>query len=279
MELKDKTIITVAPTGTLSPKAVNPNVPITPKEIAEDVYRCYKAGAAIAHLHMRDDNDRGTMDKERFKETVDRIRDKCDIIINCTTSGEPGASYEKRMEHLAYVKPDMATFDAGSFNWIPLNIFDNSLEFLMRLGKEMKANNIKPEFEIFYEGMFDDVLYCYKQGVIEPPFHFQFVLGVNGADQATVANLDRLVKEMKERMPEGSTWSAFGISKQNIPILETALALDGNIRVGLEDTGFFSKGVPADNLALVERAVKFVELNNKKPATVAEARAILSLDK
>ncbi|MGN0734851.1 MAG: 3-keto-5-aminohexanoate cleavage protein [Anaerovoracaceae bacterium] len=279
MELKDKTIITVAPTGTLSPKAVNPNVPITPKEIAEDVYRCYKAGAAIAHLHMRDDNDRGTMDKERFKETVDRIRDKCDIIINCTTSGEPGASYEKRMEHLAYVKPDMATFDAGSFNWIPLNIFDNSLEFLMRLGKEMKANNIKPEFEIFYEGMFDDVLHCYKQGVIEPPFHFQFVLGVNGADQATVANLDRLVKEMKERMPEGSTWSAFGISKQNIPILETALALDGNIRVGLEDTGFFSKGVPADNLSLVERAVKFVELNNKKPATVAEARAILSLDK
>lgn len=279
MELKNKTIITVAPTGTLSPKAVNPKVPVTPKEIAEDVYACYKAGAAVAHLHMRDDNDCGTMDKERFKETVDRIRDKCDIIINCTSSGEPGASYERRIAHLSYVKPDMATFDAGSFNWIPLNTFDNSMEFLMMLGKEMQANNIKPEFEIFYEGMFDDVLHCWKAGVIEPPFHFQFVLGVNGADQATVANLDRLVKEMKIRMPEGCTWSAFGISKQNLPILETALALDGNIRVGLEDTGYFSKGVQADNLSLVERAVKFVELNNKQPATVEEARAILSLNK
>ena len=101
--MSDKVILTVATTGAVTPKELNPNVPITPKEIAEDAYKCWKAGASVVHLHMRDDQGLGTMDKHKFKETIDRIRDTCDIVINVTTAGDHRATYEQRMEHLKTV--------------------------------------------------------------------------------------------------------------------------------------------------------------------------------
>ncbi len=270
---KKKVIITVAPTGTLSPKAVNPAVPTSPKEIAEDVYQCWRAGASVAHLHMRDDNDNGCMDKEKFKETVRRIRDKCDIIINLTSSGQPGASDEDRVAHILEIKPEMATFDAGSFNWLPRDVFMNGPEFLDRLSQVLKETGVKPEFEIFHPGMYDVAKYYIEKHNLPGTPHFQFVLGVKGAMAATVENLLYLYNHL----PEGATWSAFGISAQHLPILMTALALGGNIRVGLEDSGYYTKGVQANNLILVERAARIVKEAAKEVATPDEARKILGL--
>ena len=133
-----KTIISAALTGAVTPKSKNPNVPCTPQEIAEDAIKCWKAGAAIVHLHMRDDEFRGTMDKERFRETVKRIKGESDVVINLTSSGEINVPHERRMEHIADLKPEIATFDAGSINVLPDGIFDNTASFLTKLGHHSK---------------------------------------------------------------------------------------------------------------------------------------------
>ena len=125
----NKVIITVAPTGAWPTKENNPNVPMTPKEIANDVYECWQAGAGIAHLHMRDDAGKGTMSKEKFRETVELIREKCDIVLNLTTSGDLNATDETRMAHLIELKPELASYDAGSMNWMHTSLFLNPPQF------------------------------------------------------------------------------------------------------------------------------------------------------
>lgn len=275
MGLENKVIITAALTGAMTPKDSNPNIPITPEEIAEDAYNCWQAGAAIVHLHMRNDKGMGTMDKEKFKKTVDLIKERkdCDVVINCTTSGDNTATYEERMAHLPYVKPEMASFDAGSFNWMPFGIFDNSPQFLEPLGLKMKELGIKPEFEIFDSGFMNVVKYYAKKDVLEAPYHYQFVLGVLGGMEATVKNLQFL----HDMLPEGATWSAFGLGKQHLPIMYATLALGGHIRVGLEDNIYYSKGKLATNVSLVERTVRVIREFGKDPATPDEAREILSI--
>jgi uncharacterized protein (DUF849 family) len=272
---ENKVIITAALTGAMTPKDKNPNIPLTPEEIAEDAYKCWKAGASVVHLHMRDDKGMGTMDKKKFKKTVDLIKSKpdCDLVINCTTSGDNRASGEERMAHLDYIKPELASYDAGSFNWMPFGIFDNSPQFLEKLGLKMKELGIKPEMEIFDSGFMNIVEYFSKQGVLEAPYHYQFVLGVLGGMEASVKNLHYLY----EMLPEGATWSAFGIGKQHMPIMYATLALGGHIRVGLEDNIYYSKGTLASNVMLVERAVNAVKTFGKEPATPGEARQILGL--
>ena len=275
MELKGKVIITAALTGAMTPKEMNPHIPTTPEEIAEDAYACWKAGAAVVHLHMRDEKGLGTMDKEKFKKTIELIKAKadCDVIINCTTSGDNRASYEDRMAHLPYVKPEIASFDAGSFNWMPFGIFDNSPQFLEPLGLKMKEHGIKPEFEIFDSGFMEVVKYYAKKGVLEAPYHYQFVLGVMGGMEASVKNLQFL----HEMLPANSTWSAFGLGKNHLPILYTTLALGGHIRVGLEDNVYYSKGKLATNVNQVERAVRIVHEFGKEAATPDDARQILNI--
>ena len=272
--MNNKVIITAALTGAVTPKEINPNIPLTPQEIADDAYACWKAGASVVHLHMRDENGIGTMNKDLFEETIKLIKEKnCDVVINCTTSGDNRASDEERMAHIKALKPEMASFDAGSFNWMPGGVFMNSPQFLEKLGNAMLEGNVKPEFEIFDAGMLGIVEYYQKKGILKAPLHYQFVLGVLGALPATVENLLYLVN----KIPEGSTWSAFGIGKGHLPILYTTLALGGNVRVGLEDNVYMSKGVPATNVKLVERAVRAIKEIGKEVATPAEAREILGL--
>ncbi|MDU8923773.1 3-keto-5-aminohexanoate cleavage protein [Pasteurellaceae bacterium LIM206] len=271
--MSNKVVLTAALTGALTPKDIAPYIPITPAEIAEDAYKCWKAGASIVHLHMRDDEGQGTMDKHKFKETIDRIKDKCDVVINVTTSGDHRASDEQRMEHLAYVKPEIASFDAGSFNWMPSGVFMNSPQFLTKLGNTMIELGIKPEIEIFDSGMIHACQYYLKQGNLKAPMHFQICLGVLGGAMATVEDLVYL----KNLLPQDSTWSAFGIGRGHLPIMLSTIAMGGNIRVGLEDNVYYSKGVPASNVSLVERAVRIIKEADKEVATPDEARAILSL--
>lgn len=283
--LQNKVIITAALTGAVTPAGYH--IPETPEQIAEDAYQCWKAGAAIVHLHMRDEQGLGTMDAERFKKTIELIRahKDCDVVINCTSSGDnrvsggDAAGNAIRMKHMRTVDGiEMGSYDAGSFNWMPGGVFMNTPQFLQELGDVYMERGIKPELEIFDTGMLGVSNYFVKKGHLPTPCHYQFCLGVLGGMPATVENLLYLIKHI----PEGSTWSAFGVGAGHLPIMYAALALGGNIRVGLEDNVVYGKDeegnkILATNLMLVERAVKAVETFGKKPATSAQAREILGI--
>jgi uncharacterized protein (DUF849 family) len=272
----EKVIITAAVTGAFPTKKHNPHIPLTPQEIAEDVYECYQAGAAIAHLHMRDENGNGTMSKEKFKETVELIKSECNIILNLTTSGDLQATDETRMAHLLELKPEMASFDAGTMNWMNSGVFLNTPQFLEKLGQTMLENNIKPEIEIFDAGMVYNSLYYMKKRLLAEPAHYQFVLGADGGTTATVENLVYL----KSLIPQNSTWSALGIGKGHIAIMYAAIALGGHVRVGMEDNIYYAKNKLAQsNAEFVARAGRLIQEANKAVATPDEARQILNLNK
>lgn len=269
----EKVIISAALTGAVTPRSINPHIPMTPEEIANDAFECYKAGAAVVHIHMRDDEGLGTMDKDRFGKTAELIKEKCNVIINMTTSGDHRATDEERMAHLIAHKPEMASFDAGSFNWTPAGVFMNTPEFLEKLAQVMIDNNVKPELEIFDSGMAHNANYYMKKGLIKTPAHYQLVLGVLGAASATVEDLVYL----KRLLPKDATWSAFGIGKAHLPIMYTTIALGGHIRVGLEDNVYYSKDRLATNVEFVERAARVIKEADKGVATSDEARQILGL--
>ncbi|WP_062204462.1 3-keto-5-aminohexanoate cleavage protein [Demequina salsinemoris] len=276
MELSNKVVLTAALTGAVTPKSINENIPLTPEEISEDAYRVWQAGASVVHFHMRDDEGLGTMDKEKFKQTLDLLKTNhpdCDVVINCTTAGDHRATDDDRMAHLPYVMPEIASYDAGSMNWTPDGVFENSPQFLERLGLKMQELNIKPEFEIFDAGMVGNVLYYASKDIVAKPLHFQFVLGVGGGMPATVESLCYL----KSLIPADATWSAFGIGRAHQKIMFAALALGGHIRVGLEDNVYYARGVKATNVSLVERAARVIKEFGKEVATPDEARQILSL--
>lgn len=276
-----KTIITVATTGAWPKKKDNPNVPMTPAEIAEDVYKCWKAGAAICHLHMRDDEGNGTMNADKFRETVKLIRahEDCDIIINMTTSGDLNADEEKRMAHIIELKPEMASYDCGSMNWQNNSLFLNPPAFLEKLGTVMLENGIKPEIEAFDPGMIYNAAYYLKKGILKAPVHFQMCMGAAGGIKGTTKNL-LFMKETMESVAPGSTWSCFGVGASAVEMMYATLALGGHIRVGLEDNVMYSKGVLATgNVQFVERAARLIREYGNEVATPAEAREILSLNK
>lgn len=274
--MSEKVIITVATTGGYTTKENNPNVPLTPQEIANEVFESYKVGAAVAHIHVRDEQGRPTMDFEKFKETVALIRDKCDIVINITTSGGTGFDDDERMKPFVELLPEMASFDCGTMNWQHSTVFENNPQFLEKLGKKMQEVNVKPEIEIFDPGMLYSALYYQKIGVLKGPLHFQFVLGASGGIAATVENLVYL----KSLLPEDATWSAFGIGKNSTPLLMTTLALGGHVRVGMEDNSYLFKGVLAQsNVDFVNRAKLLIKELGKEVATPEDARNILGLTK
>ncbi len=277
MSLEDKVILTVATTGAWPTKKDTPNIPLQPEEIAKDVYDCWKAGASVAHIHVRDDENKASMDFDKFKQTLDLIRaTDCDIVLNTTTSGGLGIDDEIRMKPFSELKPELASYDCGSMNWAHSTVFENSPKFLEKLGIRMQEVGVKPEIEIFDAGMIYNALYYLKKGVLKAPLHFQFVLGAPGGMTATVENLVFL----KNLIPEGSTWSALGIGKGHLPVMYAALAMGGHVRVGMEDNIFYSKGVLAEtNAQFVERTVRIIKELGKEVATPEEARQILGVTK
>lgn len=276
MNAGEDVIISVALTGAVTPKDINEHIPLTPQEIADDAYRCWQAGAAVVHLHMRDDEGLGTMDRARFAETIRLLRahKDCDVIINCTTSGDSRATDRQRQEHVSTLDGiEMASWDAGSFNWMPGGVFINSPQFLGQLGEILTSRGIKPEIEIFDTGMLGVARYFVEQGQLRSPLHYQFCLGVPGGMPATVESLLYL----SSHIPADASWSAFGIGKNHLPILFASLALGGHLRVGLEDNVWFCKGEKATNLSLVTRAAQAVTVFGKRVATPAIARQILGI--
>lgn len=277
-----KTIITVATTGAWPGKKDNPNVPLTPAEIAEDVYTCWKAGAAIAHLHMRDDEGKGTMDATKFRKTVTLLRSKhpdCDIILNLTTSGDLNATDETRQLHLKDIRPEMASFDCGSMNWLHSSLFINHPAFLESLGNNMNRWGVKPEIEAFDPGMIANAAYYLKKGVLKAPLHFQFCMGCANGIPGSMKNLV-FMKETMEQLCPGSTWSCFGVGHSSMEMLYGAVALGGHIRVGMEDNVMYAKGQLAEsNEQLVKRAARVIREYGNQVATPDEAREILGLKK
>lgn len=290
-----KTIITAALTGAVTPRGYQ--VPETPEQIAKEAYECWKAGASIVHLHMRDDQGMGVMDPVKFYETIRLIRahEDCDVIINCTSSGDNRVSDDSpygnavRMLHHGNVPGiEMGTFDAGTFNWgIPGGIFSNSPTFLTTLGALYQERDIKPEFEVFDLGMIRAVGVYWKKGFVQAPLHFQLCLGVVGGMDTTPREVQEMLSEIEHLQAAGSlpkevTWSAFGIGKGHLPVMFSALANGGHIRVGMEDNVVFGvdengKKIMADNHMLVERAVNAVKAYGNTPATPAEARELLGI--
>jgi uncharacterized protein (DUF849 family) len=278
-DFKNKRIITVATTGAWPTKENTPNVPITPDEIAEDVYACWKAGAAIAHIHVRDDAGRPAMLYDKFEETVRliRLRKDCDILLNLTTSGGVNMNEDERITPFVTLKPELASFDCGSMNWQHTTIFDNSPQFLEKLGTRMRETGVKPEIECFDPGMIYNAGYYLKKGVLKAPLHFQLCMGVPGGIAASVKNL-LFMKETMEAAAPDSTWSTFGVGAGALEIMFAGIAMGGNVRVGMEDNILYRKGQIADsNAQFVTRAKKVIEEFNCEAATPAEAREMLGI--
>lgn len=271
----EKLIITVGITGSRIRRDQTPYIPITPEEIARSGIAAWKAGASVLHIHVRDpETQLGTQDPAVFKEVVDRLRDETDAILCLTTSGIPGRNLpvEERLQPLA-LKSELVSFDAGSMNMGP-NVFLNPPEFLEDLAKATLAQGIKPELEVFEIGMVATCLRFLERGLLKPPLHFQFVLGVQGGMPATLKSLLHL----SEIIPPGSTWSVIGIGAAQLPMAVMGMILEGHIRVGLEDNLYYSKGVLAEsNAQLVERVVRIAKEFGREVAVPSEARKILDL--
>ena len=282
--LKNKVIITAAVTGAWPKKENNPNVPMTPQEIADDVYACWKAGAAVAHLHMRDDEGNGTMDTAKFEETVNLIHTKypdCDIVLNLTTSGDIHADDEIRVAHVKKLKPEMASYDCGSMNWLNSGLFLNTPKFLTDCGLLFQELGVKPEIEAFDPGMIGNAAYYIKKGVLKTPVHFQFCMGCANGIAGSMKNLIFMKETADELVGKGNyTWSCFGVGHSAMEMLYGAVALGGNIRVGMEDNVMYAKGQLAEsNVQFIERAVRVNKEYGKEVATPDEARQILGLAK
>lgn len=270
----EKLIITAAICGAEVTKEQNPAVPYTVEEIVREAKSAVDAGAAIVHLHVREDDGTPTQSKARFKECIDAIYKVCpDVILIPSTGGAVGMTAEERLQPTELF-PEMATLDCGTCNFGD-DVFENTMPMMRDFGKRMLENNIKPEYECFEMGHLDTVLNMAKKGQVPgAPMQFNFVLGVPGCTPATVSNLCWLVNAI----PAGSTWTATGIGRHAFTLAAPAIAMGGNVRVGFEDNLYLERGVLAkSNGELVAKVIRIAKELGRPIATSAEAREILGL--
>jgi len=273
----EKVIITAAVTGSRPTKEMNPAVPYTPKEIAQSAVECHWAGAAIAHIHVRDpETGKPDFKIELFREVMDRIRDECDMIINLTTSGlHLGGSnlIERRLEPVT-LRPEICSLDLGSIN-LPDTAFVNPPEWGRIAAERMREYGVKPEIEVFDVGHIYQALDWIDEGLINDPPYFQLCMGIRWGIEATPENL----LFMKSKLPPNARWSVLGVGRAQLSMMALGILLGGNIRVGFEDNIYLREGVLAkSNAQLVEMAVDMVGLLQRETATPNEAREIFGID-
>lgn len=268
-----KLVITVALTGSVPTRQMNPHLPVTPEEIAADVKRCRDAGACLFHVHARDAAERPTLDIACFKANARAIKAAApDVIVQLSTGGRAGKDWEARARPVRLL-PEMGSFTTGSNN-LPGMVYENSPPFLEFLAKVYQETGVKPEIEVFETGMIANALFLQKKGYLQAPLHFNFVLGAPGAMPGTVKNLQFLA----DSIPAGSTWCVTGIGRAEIPLAAAAIAMDGHVRVGLEDNLVLPDGAPASNVLLVEKVVRLAREIGREIATPEEARQMLFLN-
>ncbi|HOH96705.1 MAG TPA: 3-keto-5-aminohexanoate cleavage protein [Candidatus Cloacimonadota bacterium] len=270
-------ILTAAITGAETTRKDQPNLPISPTEQAKEAKACFQAGARVVHLHVRDDEGNPTQSLDRFRDSINAIRDAVpEMIIQISTGGAVGEPFEKRLAPLA-LKPDMGTLNAGTLNFGD-EIFVNHPQDIVRLAEAFKEFGVVPEVEVYESGMIDIVGKLVKKGIItHTPLHMQFVLGVPGGMSGKPKNLLYMQEHLAEEIPT-ATWAVAGIGRWHLPTAMLALVSGGHIRCGFEDNIFYHKGIVADsNAQLVARIARIAEEIGRPLATPAQAREILAL--
>ena len=268
----EKLIITVAPVGSVPKKKDTPHVPVTVQEIIDCALRCEDAGAALIHIHVRDEEEQSSDDPELFAKVVDALRTRSRLIIQVSTGRRlPGDGYESRAPRLE-CRPEMASLSTGSVNF-PTHVYSNSTEMVEKLAGDMKRLDVKPELEIFDVAMIQNAISLHEKGLVEAPLHFNLVMGVRGGIPAHVDHLVHMVRSL----PSDSTWTVSSIGRFQLPMGAHALLMGGHVRVGLEDNIYLKKGVLATNEQLIERVVRLADEFGRDVATPDEAREILSL--
>lgn len=269
-----KLIITAAICGAEVTRESQPALPISPEELAAEARRCVEAGAAIIHLHVRRPDGSPTQDKEIFREALRAMRRVCDPfpIVQPSTGGAVGMSAAERLQPVE-LNPEMATLDCGTVNFGD-EIFVNDLPLMRAFAREMQARRVLPELECFDISHILSALRLYDEGLLTCHPHFDMVLGVPGALDASAASL----VEMVRRIPAHATWTVAGVGRYQTPLIFMGLAMGGHIRVGFEDNIYLKKGVKADsNARFVEKVVRLAEDAGRTPASPDEARAILHI--
>jgi 3-keto-5-aminohexanoate cleavage enzyme len=289
----NKVIVTVAPTGGMASKAANPNLPTQPEEIAESVHRSYKEGAAIAALHARRPDDQATCNAEIYRRINALVRERCDIVINNSTGGGSSgdmllprpdgmfeSSFEERLKGLD-AGAEMATFDC----FTAVDVFGER-EILVittpsrceAMAKRFQERGIKPEWEVFNPAhIIQDVTRLIQKGYDKPPYYINMVLGTDRNFQGGMPYSDDLLTAMVRLLPPQSIWCLSAIGPAQLPGTTRAMMMGGNVRVGLEDNNYYSRGALATNEMLVARAVRIARELNLEVASAAEARDILGL--
>jgi 3-keto-5-aminohexanoate cleavage enzyme len=274
----EKLIITAAICGAEVTKEQNPAVPYTVEEIVREAKSAVDAGAAIVHLHVREDDGTPTQSRDRFQECEEAIYKACpNVILIPSTGGAVGMTPDERLQSTDTTPiPEMATLDCGTCNFGD-EIFDNTMPTMRAFGKRMMERGIKPEYECFEMGHLDTILTMARKGEVPgAPMQFNFVLGVPGCTPATVDNLCWLVKNI----PAGSTWTSTGIGRHAFTLAAPTIVMGGNVRVGFEDNLYLERGVLAkSNGELVDKVVRMAKLLGRPVATSDEAREILGLKK
>jgi len=290
--MNPKTIITCAVTGSAPTPGKTSATPITPAEIAQSSVEAWNAGAAVVHCHVRDpETALPSMELEHYRGVVDGIKDAgSDVVINLTTG--PGARFEpgmddpldvgpsttmcspmERVRHIEELRPPICSLDVATMNFGE-HVFMNVPAHLKVMAERARAVGAKPELEVFDTGQIELAKRLIAEGFIDAPPYFQLCLGISYGATAT----PEAMMHMRDRLPEGANWSAFGISRQQFPMAAQAVLLGGHVRVGLEDNIYLGPGELApSNAALVEKAVRIIRELGSEPATPEEAREILGL--
>lgn len=286
-------IVTCAVTGSAPTFQKHPNIPITPKQIAQQSVDAARSGAAMVHIHVRDpDTGKAVGHTSLYREVVERIHDSgVDVIVNLT--GGYGGRYvpsaanprvaddslsnllgpDDRVAHIVAIRPEVCSLDVATMNFGE-QVFMNTPAHLRVMADASRKAGVKPEIEVFEAGHIRLANRLIEQGHLVSPAHFQFCLGIDWAMPAT----REAIVFMKGLLPAGATWSAFGIGRHQFPIVADAVREGGHVRVGLEDNLYLSPGKFApDNAALVARAVEVIRSEGGRPATTAEARVLLGL--
>jgi 3-keto-5-aminohexanoate cleavage enzyme len=264
-------IITAALTGPVATKADNPRLPGNVAEIAESARASYEAGAAVIHIHLRDDDGNMTADLDVARRTVEAVREVCPGVVQLSTGGLQ-FTYEERMR-LIQAKPAMATLNPCTMTFGTAE-FKNPPKQMMELAAQMIELGVKPEVEIYDTGHLDMMLYLLHKELLVEPLQVSFVMGVRGGMRGDPALLSWLVREL----PQGTSWQVIAVAKSNLPMTTIGLAMGGNARTGMEDTLTLEKGVPAEsNAQLVERLVRIARSLQHEPAGVAEVVERLKL--
>jgi 3-keto-5-aminohexanoate cleavage enzyme len=290
--MTDRVIITCALTGVVAKREQCPYLPYSPVEIAEEAHRAFNAGAAVVHIHAREpETGEQSWRTPIYEQISEEVRKRCPVIINFSTGGfnmgvEGDAAKKKNLEYLGKVRPEMAALNMGSMNYAKYSerrksfvfdfVFLNPFADILLAATAMREAGVKPELECFDLGHIHNARPFQEMGVLSGPLQYSFILGVLGGVEPSSQNLAHLAKQIR---PE-DTWELIGISKLQWKLVGAALALGGNVRVGLEDNFYLDAAgtqMSPGNGPLVEKAARMARDAGREPMTFEEARAALGL--